>query len=171
MDITRFNTDDESHGIWFGSLERGDIPLYVSDGNPDTVTIPDPLPSYLVNELDPEFIAQQGKTLVTYEVPAGGGTADAVAGDEEVSTSPLSDLTALPDLAPGVVVYTNEDFVRLRTEASTTGEVLLELTSGQRLSIVSGPVEADGYTWWQVETGLGTSGWVVVDFLSGPPAE
>ncbi len=161
MEITRFNSDDQSHSLWFGAFERGEIPLYTSDGNPDTITIPDPLPKYLQNELDPAFIADQGKTLITYDVPVG---------DHSSPETGDSGMAIVPDLQIGAVVYTNDEFVRLRSDASTSGEVLEELASGEELTIVDGPVEADGYTWWQVTTAQGTTGWVAVDFLSAAPS-
>jgi hypothetical protein len=164
MDILRFNTDDESHGIWFGPLERGEVPLYTSDGNPDTVTIPDPLPEYLANELDPTFIANQGKALVTYALPEDAPPANTSAAGDNASPAGLT------DLAPGMVVYTNDEFVRLRSESSTVGEVLEELPAQAELTVVSGPVTADGYTWWEVSTAAGTTGWVVADFLSIVPS-
>jgi hypothetical protein len=164
MDITRFNSDDDSHATWFGAFERGEIPLYTSDGNPDTVTIPDPLPEYLQNELDPAFIAEQGKTLVTYDVPEGATPTDTTAAGDNTSRGDST------DFAPGVVVYTNDAFVRLRSEATTVGAVLEELPVQTELTIVSGPVEADGYTWWEVSTAAGTTGWIVGDFLSTAPS-
>ncbi|HYJ13756.1 MAG TPA: polysaccharide deacetylase family protein [Thermomicrobiales bacterium] len=164
MDITRFNSDDESHGIWFGAFERGELPLYTSDGNPATVTIPDPLPEYLANELDPQFIADQGKTLVTYALPEEATPVDTSGAGDNTSRGDLT------DLAPGILVYTNDEFVRLRSDATTAGEVLEELPAQVELTIVSGPVEADGYTWWEVSTAAGTIGWVVADFLSSAPS-
>jgi hypothetical protein len=68
MAITRFNTDQETLDYWFPAIEAGEVYLYTSDGNPDTVTIPDPLPEYLANEFDPDLIHGSGKALVTYEV-------------------------------------------------------------------------------------------------------
>ena len=160
MEITRFNSDSDSHSIWFGAFERGEVPLYTSDGNPDTVTIPDPLPKYLQNELDPSFIAEQGKTLITYDAPES---------NQASPSSGVSDLTTIPELSIGLVVYTNDDFVRLRGDASTAGEVIEELPTGTELTIVDGPIEADEYVWWQVTTESGTTGWVVARFLSLAP--
>lgn len=157
MQITRFNSDSQSLDIWFGTFERGEVALYTSDGNPDTITVPDPLPKFLQNEFDPALIAASGKTLVTYEVPESS---------QVPSQSPASDLATPPNLEIGTVVYTNDEFVRLRGEASTSGEVIEELATGAALTVVDGPIEADGYTWWQVITASGATGWVVAEFLS-----
>ncbi len=159
-EITRFNSDSGSHDIWFGAFERGEIPLYTSDGDPNTVTIPDPLPEYLQNELDPAFIAAQGKTLITYDVPES---------DQASPGSNTSSMTSIPELSVGLVVYTNDDYVRMRAEATTSGEVIEELRTGTELTIMDGPVTADGYEWWQVTTASGATGWVVDTFLSLAP--
>jgi peptidoglycan/xylan/chitin deacetylase (PgdA/CDA1 family) len=154
--IKRFNTDPASIEIWFGKMERGEVPLYTSDGNPDTVTIPDPLPEYLANEFDPGLIAASGKELIQYP-------------DDGTYVEP--DLTARPKLASGVIVVTNESGVRLRGEPGTDGDLIKLLRNRTTLTIVEGPVKADKYTWWKVRMEDGTEGWVVEDFLAGPPRE
>jgi peptidoglycan/xylan/chitin deacetylase (PgdA/CDA1 family) len=154
--IKRFNTDPDSLAIWFGRMERGEIPLYTSDGNPETVTIPDPLPEYLQNEFDPALIAASGKQLIQY--PDDG-------------TYVVPELTARPRLAPGVVVVTSESGVRLRTAPGTDSDLVKLLRNRTTLTIVEGPQKADKYTWWKVRMDDGTEGWVVEDFLAGPPRE
>ncbi|HYJ13753.1 MAG TPA: SH3 domain-containing protein, partial [Thermomicrobiales bacterium] len=154
--ITRCNTDPASIDAWFGQFERGEIPLYTSDGNPDTVTIPDPLPEFLQNELDPALIDASGKQLMQYP-------------DDGTSVEPK--LSARPTLAPGVVVVTGESGVRLRAEPGTNGELISTLPNRTSLTIVEGPEKVDTYTWWKVRLDDGTEGWVVEDFLAGPPAD
>jgi WD40 repeat protein len=51
--------------------------------------------------------------------------------------------------------------LNLRAEPSLDGEVLRKLQPGDRVTILDGPVEADGYTWWKVQTEDGTTGWTV----------
>lgn len=154
--IKRFNTDPASIAVWFGKMERGEIPLYTSDGNPDTVTVPDPLPEFLQNEFDPALIAASGKQLIQYP-------------DDGSYVEPK--LTARPKLAPGVVVVTSESGVRLRAEPGTDGDLIKPLRNRTALTIVEGPKQADTYTWWKVRMDDGTEGWVVEDFLAGPPRE
>ncbi|HYH13144.1 MAG TPA: hypothetical protein VD789_12370, partial [Thermomicrobiales bacterium] len=53
-----------------------------SDGNPDTITVPDPLPGMLDGTLDPEVIAASGKTLIQYDPESGepiGSTSTGIA--------------------------------------------------------------------------------------------
>ncbi|MEZ4832979.1 MAG: SH3 domain-containing protein [Caldilineaceae bacterium] len=37
--------------------------------------------------------------------------------------------------------------------------LVLQLGVGQRLSVVEGPISADGFIWWRVDDGQGTTGW------------
>ncbi len=153
--IKRFNTDPASLDLWLGKIERGEIPLYTSDGDPNTITIPDPLPEFLQNEFDPDLIATSGKRLVRYADDGG-----------YVEPS----LTPLPALKPGVEVVTSESGVRLRDKPSTNGDLVKLLKHQTPLTVMDGPRKANGYTWWQVRMEDGTEGWVVEDFLAGPPA-
>jgi hypothetical protein len=61
-------------------------------------------------------------------------------------------------------IYTITDAganLNLRAEPSLTGVVLRMLQAGDIVTILDGPVEADGYTWWQVQTEDGSTGWAV----------
>jgi hypothetical protein len=61
-------------------------------------------------------------------------------------------------------IYTITDAgadLNLRAEPSLTGVVLRMLQAGDIVTILGGPVEADGYTWWQVQAEDGSTGWVV----------
>ena len=74
MSIARIGAKDEpSEGegnlfldYWYGQfLERPDL-LYISDGNPDTITVPSVLPPEQDGLLDTEKIAAEGKELIEY---------------------------------------------------------------------------------------------------------
>lgn len=71
------------------------------------------------------------------------------------------------------------DFLLVYTEPSSEADVLEAVTSGIDVIVLDGPVETDGENWWQIETVVGTNGWVLeaidgVDTLypagSTPPA-
>ncbi len=64
--IPRIQTSDAVLDHWFTAFEEGQVILYVSDGNTETVTVPDPLPPLLEGELDPNLISQSGKELIQY---------------------------------------------------------------------------------------------------------
>ncbi len=68
--IPRIQTYDEVMDFWFTAFEDGSVILYASDGNPETVTVPDPLPPLLEGELDPDLISQSGKELIQYGADA-----------------------------------------------------------------------------------------------------
>ncbi|MGN6030322.1 MAG: SH3 domain-containing protein [Thermomicrobiales bacterium] len=68
------------------------------------------------------------------------------------------------EIVVGGTVTTTEE-VNLRPEASTTGDAVAVLPAGTTLTVIGGPQEADGYTWWNVEDTEGDTGWVVADFI------
>ncbi len=72
-----------------------------------------------------------------------------------------------PTFAAGDQATLTEDLVNLRTDASTSGEIVTELSVGTQLVITGDAVEADGYTWYPVEAvDGGEAGYVVVDYLA-----
>lgn len=70
------------------------------------------------------------------------------------------------ELGVGGNATVTEDGLNLRGNATTDAEVITTLSQGQQVSIIGGPEEADGLTWWQVELDHDTQGWVAEDFLS-----
>jgi hypothetical protein len=75
MYLARIQAFDESLDLWFDACKDGSVPYYVSDGMPEVVTIPDPLPAYVANEFDPEVVAGWGHELVVYDPDSGTVTA------------------------------------------------------------------------------------------------
>lgn len=72
------------------------------------------------------------------------------------------------ELGPGAtVVVSNTDGagLNMRAAPSTTADVQQELSEGAQLTITGESVEAEGYTWWPVESAE-SSGFVVADFLT-----
>jgi hypothetical protein len=69
--IARIQAFEASLDQWFGWLEDGNTIPYVSDGDPLTVTIPDPVPDSLAGQFDPDFIVADGHTLVQYDPETG----------------------------------------------------------------------------------------------------
>jgi hypothetical protein len=53
------------------------------------------------------------------------------------------------------------DMLRIRTGAGTAFQVTFQLTSGTPVTLREGPVAADGYVWWRIETADGRTGWCV----------
>jgi hypothetical protein len=69
--IPRIQMFKESIEFWFGMIERGELVLYTSDGNPDTIVIPDPQHPSLDGMLDTEALEASGKQVIAYNVETG----------------------------------------------------------------------------------------------------
>lgn len=75
----------------------------------------------------------------------------------------------LTEIGIGATVVTTLGDVNLRAEPSTSANSLLQLAEGVELTVIGGPEEADGFTWWQVQGTVGESpveGWLAEDFLA-----
>ncbi|HYF64351.1 MAG TPA: SH3 domain-containing protein [Herpetosiphonaceae bacterium] len=83
---------------------------------------------------------------------------------------PTATAPAEPGLRPGgrAEVATDGGALRVRPNPGTAGEPLAALPNGSAVTIIEGPSEGDGYTWWKIEI-EGGSGWVVADFLRPLP--
>ncbi len=53
------------------------------------------------------------------------------------------------------------DNLNLRDAPALAGTILQKLQPGDTVTILSSPVQADGYTWWQMQAEDGTAGWAV----------
>jgi len=72
------------------------------------------------------------------------------------------------EIAPGaqvVVQGTLGQGLNLRASASTTARLVGSAKDGNVLTVLEGPQEADGYTWWKVRTADGKEGWAAGKFL------
>jgi sortase (surface protein transpeptidase) len=70
------------------------------------------------------------------------------------------------DLAEGGTATVNTDGVNLRSEPSTSADVVSVIANGTIVTITGASQDADGYTWWPISLDDGTTGWVVADFLT-----
>lgn len=66
--------------------------------------------------------------------------------------------TGLAAGQPALVTAPNG--LNMRDNASPSGALLIQLATNQRVTVVEGPVEAAGFTWWKVDDGAGRIGWV-----------
>lgn len=80
-------------------------------------------------------------------------------------------------IAVGQTVLVTEDQVRLRATPGLDGELISYLAISTRFTVIGGPQQASGLTWWQVEdpTQPLVRGWVAADYLqplieTGAPA-
>ena len=72
---------------------------------------------------------------------------------------------ATGELAVGGTAMVTDSGVNLRASATTSADVVTTLSAGQQVSIIGGPEDAEGYTWWQISLANGSEGWVAADFL------
>lgn len=129
---------------------------------------PSPTPTVLAAEGAPVVLP----TFTPGPPPTPLATATTVAaapGESEVTPAPA----AQGEIAVGVtavVANTENQGVNMRREASTSAEIVQLLAEGTALSVVAGPTEADGFTWWQVKLADGDlTGWVAAPFLQVAP--
>ena len=77
--------------------------------------------------------------------------------------------------AIGANATINSDGVRLRAAAGTAGNIVGTLSSGTAVTLIGGPTQSGGATWWSIRTASSGSGWVTQDYLtlggSGAPPE
>ncbi|NOZ49116.1 MAG: hypothetical protein GXP37_03590, partial [Chloroflexi bacterium] len=84
---------------------------------------------------------------------------------------PSPTLSPTPTLPSGftigaqVKVQTAGATLRVRIRPGLDQGLVAAYTSGDRLTLVGGPVEVDGITWWQVEGAAG-NGWCAGQYLT-----
>jgi hypothetical protein len=54
--------------------------------------------------------------------------------------------------------------LRLRTSASTSGEIVTTMPTGTTGAVLGGPTTATGHVWYRLQTPLGT-GWAAGEYL------
>ena len=95
------------------------------------------------------------------EPPAAGG--DNQAGEEE-ETPPAASGEIEIDARVEITEALN-----VRPTAGTSGEPLWTTEPGDQGTVISGPEEADGYTWWELVFDDGAQGFVIEDYLEVVP--
>jgi uncharacterized protein YgiM (DUF1202 family) len=80
---------------------------------------------------------------------------------------------ASPDAATvsAITATVSASSLNVRDAAGLSGSIAGAVAGGESVTLISGAVEADGYTWYQVQTADGTTGWVAGEFLSLGSAE
>jgi uncharacterized protein YgiM (DUF1202 family) len=70
------------------------------------------------------------------------------------------------DFSIGDTAVVNTDRLNLRANAGLDADVLTVLESDTLATVTDGPVDADDYTWYELDLGDGTVGWAAADFLA-----
>lgn len=97
-----------------------------------------------------------------YQVKTAGGVTGWVAGEFLAAGGDNGGAT----YKVGDKVIVNTDALNLRSAAGTSAPVVKVLATGTALTVTGGPTSADGYTWYQVKTADGTSGWGAGEYLA-----
>jgi quercetin dioxygenase-like cupin family protein len=100
--------------------------------------------------------------ITEQEEPTPAPTEDAAAEPTEAADAPPG------ELAVGAVVAITEPDVRLRDAPTVNSSIILGLDQGAEFTITEGPIEADGFVWWGVQSTADPSivGYVAGDFLA-----
>lgn len=73
----------------------------------------------------------------------------------------------------GSSVYVNSNNVNIRSGPGTTYGITGQLSTGATAEVLAGPSAGNGYTWYQIQYGTSSNGWIAGMYLtlsSGPPS-
>jgi uncharacterized protein YgiM (DUF1202 family) len=65
-----------------------------------------------------------------------------------------------------VFISGGDELLNVRSNAGRSNELLFQLEPNGTVTLLEGPVEADGFDWWKIRTSDGREGWVV-DRIAG----
>jgi uncharacterized protein YgiM (DUF1202 family) len=87
----------------------------------------------------------------------------------EAASTPAAEASGT--FAPGDIVATTDDSVRVRSEGNLGGDIVNAYPTGTEFEITGEPVDADDFTWYPVTLveNPDISGWIPADFIA--PAE
>lgn len=164
---------ENSSGAWLWMLIGFVVTIisaFIALGIVDYFLTPDPLPTGVAAE---PILPQP--TILRLTAPP---TAIPSATPQNATPTAIPTLTASPTpdrlVAPEIITIgffaqvTNTDGfgVNIRLGPGTSNELLDIAQEGSHGLILSGPVDADGFTWWELELENGQVGWAVQRFLS-----
>lgn len=101
----------------------------------------------------------EGDEYTWYEVEVSAELTGFVAGD---FLAVVEDL----DLVAGDSAVVATDVLNVRSEANLDAEIVATLVTDDEVTILDGPVDADGYSWFEVSDGDASLGWVAGEFLT-----
>ncbi len=104
-----------------------------------------------------------GTAFTAEPFPAWVELADPVRDGEAVADSgPTAPQDATLRVGGQATVRTTEgDALNMRSGAGTQFSIVSRLRSGSVLTLLEGPVSANGFNWWRVRSAAGQEGWVV----------
>lgn len=98
-----------------------------------------------------------------YIVPVEGGEPIPVPNIQKERIESVRWLAIPNDFQPGNVYAITRmgDNLNLRSLPSLQGSIVSKLREGDQVTILEGPIEADGYVWWKMRAANGLEGWAV----------
>lgn len=119
--------------------------------------VPEPVPT--------KPVSPPPTTVISTSVPVVAPTPAPASGSAPPPPAPPASATGLrPGGAAVVDTSPANDRLRLRREPGRNGVEVRLINHGQRLTVLDGPREVDGLSWWRVQYGSDT-GWVAGSFI------
>jgi hypothetical protein len=113
---------------------------------------------YVVGIWDPNAVISKAGGSVNYDVVADAIDCFSIATDTP-SSCPGAPAQRITTNQRGYVC-TKSDPVRLRNGPNRSASTLVQLAKGTQFTVIGGPSCADNWSWWQVRTDSGQTGWV-----------
>lgn len=95
--INRYSSEPGTFAYWQDQFLRGETTLYTSDGNPDTITVPETLPEDIAGQFDPGIVASQDMQLVTWRPASDPATTPGTAPPASPTLSDAAELWRVRD--------------------------------------------------------------------------
>ena len=117
----------------------------------------------LVSSILSDSFAVVGKQTGEFHLTEGFGGSILKANTPVLSNTPLCSGTPKSQVGIGStarVTFTDGTPTRIRKQPGTSAKIIGRIPEGTRFLIVGGHTCSDGYTWWNIELGNGTRGWM-----------
>lgn len=75
-----------------------------------------------------------------------------------------------PPLTIGSLVAVSGSGADIRSGAGQAFAIVAQLITGDTVTVLEGPISADGLTWWRVQTRTNVTGWIAQDGVTFTPA-
>lgn len=144
--------------FWANAFWGGDDKSAATDGTPQST-----LPAITASPSATTATGATGSPIILTTPPTGVATQPPGQG---TNPPPSSGTIAIGSTV--IVANSGGTGVNFRSEPSTDSDIVDVLLDGTEMTVIDGPLDAEGYTWWQVEGDAGT-GWLVQDYLQAKP--
>lgn len=126
-----------------------------------TPTLPVPTAPFV----DPDNTSRTGTGGEVVETAETAATPPALIPTNTPAPIPTATFTATPP--PGTALQSGAQArvtapagLNMRTNPSSGAALVLQLGTGQLVTVLEGPTNAENFTWWRVDDGQGNVGWV-----------